>query len=149
MPHWKRQTDKSGTYATYPVGRVDLVGNHALGLYLRGPIIPKATAYSVKRPESGTIFTTRGASGAVTFTLPALAGSYGCYYRFINVVDQSMTIATAAATSYIVGINNATTGVNVAFSTGGEKIGAVVDVYSIGTKWIAVNCCKNTMTVGT
>jgi hypothetical protein len=149
MSHWKRQTDKLGTYATYPVGRVDLTGAHALGLYKRGPIIAKATAYSVETYMSGTIFTTRGASGAVTFTLPALAGSYGCYYRFINIVNQNMTIATDAATEFIVGFNNATTGVNVAFSTTSEKFGAVVDVYSIGTTWIAVNCCKNTMTVGT
>jgi hypothetical protein len=147
MSHWKRQTDKAGVYATYPVGRVDLVGNHALGLYQRGPIRAKATAYSVLRPESGTIFTTRGASGAVVFTLPALAGSYGCYYRFINLVNQDMTIGTAAAGEIIVGLNNATTGVSVAFSTSSEKIGAVVDVYSIGTQWIAVNCSKNTMTV--
>lgn len=98
--------------------------------------IPKATSYTVVAgTDSGTHFTTRGAAGAVTFTLPAVAK--GNRFRFTNEVDQNMTVTGPAST--LVTFNNAAA-TSVAVSTASQKIGATFDIVANdnGTKWIVL-----------
>ena len=55
----------------------------------------KASSYAVSMPaDSGTTFTTTGASGAVTFTLPTPSASIkGAHCYFFNTVDGSLWLA--------------------------------------------------------
>lgn len=106
----------------------------------------KAADYTVLQSDNGTLFTTLGASGAVTFTLPAIRAGYS--FGFLNMVDQNMTIASAGSNDNIVAPNDLTAD-SVAFSTSSEKIGALVWVFtnSAGTKWIVAKLCGNAMTI--
>lgn len=86
--------------------------------------------------SSGTVFTTRGAGGAVTFTLPAIVAQMaGHYYDFVGVANQTFTVAGAAGT--VVTFNNAAA-TSVACSTAGGKIGAKIRAICDGTSWILV-----------
>ena len=106
----------------------------------------KTANYTVVDQDNGTFFTTLGASGAVTFTLPAVASAKGQRYLFYNAVDQNMTVQSAAANGLIT-FNNAAAS-SVAFSTAGNKIGAAVEVIGIsGSKWLVRPSGANTMTV--
>ncbi len=101
-------------------------------------VVPKATSYTIKPPMDapGTVFTTRGASGAVTFTLPTPGRQLlGTWYEFLNVVDQNMAVAGALAT-----LNNAAAA-SVTVSTGSQKIGARIKATCVETasgtyKWL-------------
>lgn len=106
-------------------------------------IVSKAASYTCLAAESGTVFNTVGATGAVTFTLPAVAdGPY--QFRFINAVDQNM--AVAAPTDTLVTFNDATA-TSCTFSTAGNKIGAGLLVVCDGAKVYAFPSGANTMTV--
>ena len=108
-------------------------------------IVAKTAAYTVLPSESGTFFTTLGATAAVTFTLPAFAD--GLEYTFFNAVDQNMTVASGTADKMMV-INDIAAD-SVAFSSASEKIGGVVTVVSDGTYWFVQQHCTNTLTVST
>jgi len=58
------------------------------------PVVAKTADYVIQASDSGTDFTTRGATGAVNFTLPALQS--GLAFTFCAVAAQAMTITTAA-----------------------------------------------------
>lgn len=110
------------------------------------PVVQAKTAnYAVVAADNNTLFTTLGAAGAVTFTLPAPVR--GLRFRFFNAVDQAMTVAAAGA-GQIITFNNAAAA-SVAFSTAGNKIGASVEIIasSDGTKWLVLPNGANTMTV--
>lgn len=100
-------------------------------------IIVKAASYTV-RPDnpdlSGTIFSTRGASGAVTFTLPTLGTGLkvGWWCEFHNIVDQNMVV-TAASGKAICDGNAAATSLTA--STGSHKIGAKIRAEWDGNAW--------------
>lgn len=82
---------------------------------------------------SGTVFTTRGAGGAVTFTLPVITARLaGVFYDFLGVANQTFTVAGAAGT--VVTFNNAAAA-SVAASTAGGKIGAHMRAICDGTSW--------------
>ena len=105
----------------------------------------KTAAYSVVAADNFTMFDNVGAAGAVTFTLPTLANGY-CF-GFRVQADQSVTVASAEGTNMIA-LNNASAS-SVAFSTGGQKIGGAVMVFSNpgATKWIVVNESAGTNTI--
>lgn len=99
-------------------------------------IVPKTAAYTVKPgfDKSGTLFTTKGAGGAVIFTLPTLGSAQaGTYYEFHNAVDQTMTV-TAAAGKAICDGNAAAT--SLAASTANHKIGARIRAEWDGAAWL-------------
>ena len=110
----------------------------------------KTANYTVVAADAGTLFTTTGATGAVTFTLPALAAGLGPF-GFLNVVDQNMTVASAAGDD-IVALNDASAD-SLAFSTANQKIGGHLVFFcnAAGTKWYAINRSvgANTITVAT
>lgn len=102
-------------------------------------INPQTGNYQVLSPltaagdPSGTIFTNRGAAGAVTFTLPVISAAMaGVYYDFVGFANQTWAVAAAAAT--VCTFNNAAA-TSVTCSTAGAKIGAHIRAYCDGTSW--------------
>lgn len=100
----------------------------------RRTVTAKTADYTLTAADSGGVFTTTGAAGAVNFTLPAVATSTGFEYTFANTADQNITITAPAGT--LVAFNNAAA-TSIAFSTASEKIGAAVKVVCDGAKWVA------------
>ena len=120
------------------------VGSALLGGWKN--FLAKTSAYTVVNQDNGTLFTTLGAVGAVTFTLPAITASKGQRYGFYSAADQTMTVASAAAADLITFNNIAAS--SVAFSTGTEKIGGYVEVLGLdNNKWAVVAHGSNTLTV--
>jgi len=93
----------------------------------------KTADYTVKAYESGTLFTTRGAGGAVIFTLPT-AATAGLWFGFYNVANQNMTVTAGTADTMVV-INDATAD-SISFQTANLKIGGMFEVFSDGTGWL-------------
>jgi hypothetical protein len=108
-------------------------------------IIVKTASYTITPNDFGYVFTTRGATGAVTFTLPA-AGSVnnGEWVLFVNVANQNMTIA--GADEGIVCFNDATADA-IAYSTTNEKIAGAFLAISDGSSWFVVPFSMETQTV--
>lgn len=97
----------------------------------------KTAAYTVLASESGTFFSTEGATAAVTFTLPApTAVSAGTFYFFYNAEDIDMTVASGTA-DLMVAFNDVAAD-SVAFSTTSEKVGSGLLVVGDGAKWFAL-----------
>lgn len=94
---------------------------------------PKTADYTVKVYESGTLFTTRGASGAVEFTLPATP-SRGLHYGFYCAANQNLKV-TAGTADTMVAVNDLTAD-SVAFDTASLKIGGMIEVFGDGTGWL-------------
>lgn len=100
-------------------------------------IVAKTVDYTVTGLEPcGTIFTTRGAAGAVNFTLPVASVKFtGLWYRFKNVVDQNMTVTSNPADTLVV--DGDLTADSLAASTASHKIGAEIEAFCDGTSWFA------------
>ena len=108
-------------------------------------IVVKTASYTITSADFGTVFTTRGATGAVTFTLPAAASkNKGEWVLFANVVDQNMIVA--GADEGIVTFNDLTAD-SIAFQTASEKIGGAFLAISDGTSWAVVPLATETQTV--
>jgi hypothetical protein len=94
-------------------------------------IVPKTASFTLdpNSVPSGTRFTNRGAVGAVTCTLPTLLNTaapwVGYYVEFFGVADQNIAFAATTAT-YGVTFNNAAA-TSLTASTGGQKIGALLE----------------------
>lgn len=101
------------------------------------PISAKTGDYTVTVSDLGKIFTTRGAAGAVTFTLPAVSSSIptGVSTLFYNVADQDMIVAGTAGE--LVTFNDAAAN-SVAFSTSAEQIGGCLEAVCDGTSWLII-----------
>lgn len=105
-------------------------------------VIAKTADYTIVDPftagggdASGTIFTNRGAAGAVIWTLPApVPRLAGCTYEFLGVAGQNQTIRTATVDT-LIGKNDLTAD-SVAMSTAGELIGAHARAVCDGTSWV-------------
>lgn len=101
---------------------------------LQRRVVPKAASYTIVPPmdSPGTTFTNKGAVGAINFTLPAATRALlGWYYRFKVVVDQSVTIVTATADTMLV--FNDLAADSLAVSTGGQKLGALMEAECVET----------------
>ncbi len=105
----------------------------------------KTANYTLVATDNYSRFDNVGATGAVTFTLPAIANGY--YFGFSGVVNQNIIVASFE-TGNIVALNTATAN-SVAFQTSGQIIGANFIVYSnaAGTKWFVQNESAGVCTV--
>jgi hypothetical protein len=97
--------------------------------------VTKTAAYTVLAKETGTWFTTTGATAAVTFTLPAISDGPYIFY-FVAVADFGMTV-TAATADTLLTFNDAAAD-SVAFSTASEIMGSLVIVGCDGTTVFAI-----------
>jgi len=95
----------------------------------------KTADYTVVAADSGTIFTTTGATAAINFTLPAISDGPFIFY-FVNGADQNLTV-TAATADTIVTFNDLAAD-SLAYSTASEKIGGAIMVFSDGTTLFAL-----------
>lgn len=109
----------------------DYLGNRWAGTKV---VIAKTADYTVLTTDNGAIFTNQGASGAVNFTLPAIAR--GLHYQFCCEADQSLTITAATADTLVV-FNDAAAD-SIAFSTSSEKVGGWFEIFANAdaTKWL-------------
>lgn len=119
---------------------------------LESRVVHKTAAYTISplTDRAGTLFTTRGAAGAVAFTLPLIAqGQYvGYWVEFLNVVDQNLSIV-APAVDTLIALNDLAAD-SVAFSTAGQKIGARAVAQWDGFQWSVANqSVGHTLTVTT
>ena len=113
-------------------------------------VIAKTANYTVKATESGSIFTTQGATGPVVFTLPATTGCDGLEFIFYNCEDVDMTV-TAGTVDTMTAINDVAAD-SVKFGTTSLKIGGGVWVFGDGTNVHAMvmpGQATQTVTVGT
>lgn len=106
-------------------------------------VVRKSADAAVTSADNGVQFV---ATGAVTFTLPAVAN--GLAFRFVQTTDNALTISGSAN---IVHKGNAAAN-SVAFTTSGEKIGSQVLVEGMyvsanSLKWVVTNLGGTTATV--
>lgn len=92
----------------------------------------QAIDYSVLAADSGK---THIATAAVNYTLPAVAGTAGCWWRFYQTVDENLVITAPANT--MVAPNDATA-TSITFGTTAEQIGVCCEVFSDGTLYYAI-----------
>jgi hypothetical protein len=109
------------------------------GIYV---VNPQAASYTVLAGDNNTTFTTTGATGAVTFTLPTC--QRGLRFRFFNKVAQNMIISAPANTLIAMGAANYTT---ATYSTSGQLIGAACEVIAdeAGANYMFFNLSPNTV----
>lgn len=108
-------------------------------------IVVKTASYTLTPDDFGTVFTTRGASGAVTFTLPTVASEYkGSWALFANVADQNMFVA---GTDEELVIFNDLTADSIGFATSSEKIAGALLAICDGTSWIVLPIATETQTI--
>jgi hypothetical protein len=96
----------------------------------------KTANYTVTLGDADVLFTTRGAAGTVTFTLPTVALK-GLRYGFYNVANQNMIVAAGTADTLTV-FNNAEAD-SAAFQTTSQKVGGFMEVIGDGTTWLLIN----------
>lgn len=97
--------------------------------------LAKTASYTITEDDFGRTLTTRGATGAVTFTLPTpTQDDDGAHIRIFNAVDQNMVVDCATSGSIIALDNDAAD--SVTFSTTSQKIGACADIVCDGTSWL-------------
>lgn len=94
-------------------------------------VVAKTSAYTVNANESGTFFTTYGATAAVTFTLPAVAS--GLIYFFSSAADVAMTVAAGTAET-MVAYNNVAAD-SIALGTASKIVGGIIVAVCDGTYW--------------
>lgn len=127
----------------------DAVGSYAP--YKWQQVYAKTADYTVVAADNGKLFTTKGAGGAVNFTLPAPSASLkGFNVGFMSEADQNMTITSGTADTLV--CFNDLAADSVAVSTAGGKIGAMFEVVlnSDGTKWLVIpHLSGHTLTVAT
>jgi hypothetical protein len=96
----------------------------------------KTVAYTVTTSESGVIFTDRGATVAVNFTLPVNSTvPIGFDVTFYGVSAYGFTVTCSPADT-IVGLNNAAAD-TVTCTTTSLMIGAAVRLIWDGVSWLA------------
>ena len=109
-------------------------------------VVAKIADYTVAVGDSGKLFTTVGATGTVTFTLPAASATFTGYDLYIVCgAAQTLTVATATADT-LVTLNDAAAD-SVSLSTASEKIGGGFHVFCDGTLWFALPLTEETQTI--
>lgn len=109
------------------------IGGLAKGVY--ETIEAKTAAYQMVPGDVGKILTNRGASGAVTMTLPDKDDiPAGWNVRVFVVADQNVVIASTEGDN-IIAFNEADAD-SIAFQTAGDLIGSALEVVWDGTSFL-------------
>lgn len=99
-------------------------------------VVVKTSSYTLTPSDFGSVFTTRGATTTVTFTLPTAGDTNkGDWVLFISVADQHMTVA--GDSNGLVVFNDLTAD-NIGYGTASELIGGAFLAISDGTSWIVL-----------
>lgn len=102
-------------------------------------ISAKTASYQVVPDDIGTTFTNRGASGAVTLTLPAVANvQTGWWIEVFVVANQSVVIASSGSSDNLVTFNDAGAD-SITINTSAERIGFASRIVFDGTGWLCFN----------
>lgn len=101
-------------------------------------VIAKVAAYTCLVSESGSIFTTFGATAAVTFTLPAIDAGNGDGWILFFYAGADFALTVAAETVDTLSTYNDATADSVAFQTGSQIMGGAFAVISDGTQVFAI-----------
>jgi len=97
-------------------------------------IVAKVAAYQVVPRDIGKLFTNRGATASITFTLPAIADlTAGWWCEFYGISATGFVISAPAGK--LVALNNAAAG-TLTMTTTSRIIGAVVRVEFDGTSFL-------------
>jgi hypothetical protein len=118
------------------------------GNVISGQIIKaKTAAYTVTAAESGVFFTNRGATVAITFTLPAVTGlPIGTYFEFYGSNQYGFTVASNGSLDNINAVNDQTAD-SLTATTTSLIIGAWCKVIWDGTAWLSIRGAGNTFAV--
>lgn len=136
----KLNGDTASAYMLWDQSADELVlsGVAKLGSY-RVKTVTATGAVGVTAAQSGAYFY---ATGAATFTLPALAD--GLIFTFMNLTDANMAI-TSPGDNMIYKNDTVTT---VTYSTANEKLGAMCQVVCNGTNYYLLDMCPPSFAVG-
>lgn len=105
----------------------------------------KTASYTCTQADSGKLFTNRGDTDAITFTLPAVSSTFtGVSYRFLCVADFDFAVASTADEMVTFNCNAAT---SVKLGTTSEKIGGGFEAVCDGTSWLVFPLTEETQTV--
>lgn len=107
-----------------------------MGYRIDRRVVAKTADYTINAvvDKSGQVFTNEGAAGAVIFTLPQPnLALRGCFYEFLSIADQDVTVKTATADT--LRTKNDAAADSLAASTTNEKIGALMRAICDGSKW--------------
>lgn len=112
----------------------DLVGNR----FGWRDVVAKTADYTVVTADRDTIFTNRGAAGAVNFTLPAIAK--GLKYLFYCEAAQDLTITAATADTLVAFNDLAADSVTIDQNTNSKQIGGALMVVANdnASKWLVI-----------
>jgi hypothetical protein len=109
-------------------------------------ITVKAASYTLLPEDNGKLFTTRGATGAVTYTLPAITAiQSGWNATFFNIADQDMIVASGEGDN-MVAINDAAAD-SVAYSSTSQQIGGGFYIVFDGTSFLVMPFLSSDATV--
>lgn len=97
-------------------------------------VVAKTADYTVVEGDNNTLFTTRGAAGAVNFTLPATPKK-GLRFAFYNAANQNLTV-TAGTADTLVAINDLAAD-SISLETADLKIGGMIEIFGDGTGWLS------------
>lgn len=98
----------------------------------------KTASYTVTVDENGTLFTNRGATAAITFTLPLNSSTpIGTWFEFYGVSATGFTVASNPADTIVT--KNDATADSITMTTTSLIIGAAVKVVWDGTGWLEYN----------
>lgn len=104
----------------------------------------KTAAYAITPADWGKLFTNRGATGSVTFTLPAVSAvQSGFYVDFFVAADQDVVIASTA--DQMITFNDIDANA-ITWSTSSEKLGNAATMICDGTSWLAILHTEETAT---
>ena len=110
--------------------------NNVIDSIRTSPVLAKTANHTITADEakSGTIFTNRGASGTVAFTLPAASSALeGAKILLVSLVAQVISVETPVADTLI------TMGDAAADKLAAPgSIGAEIECWCDGTSWIAL-----------
>ncbi len=110
-------------------------------------IVNKTASYRMVPEDVGTLFTNRGAGGAVTFTLPIttdIVSGWWCEV-FACVLAQNLVLATYNSLDDLTTFNDLTAD-SITFSTSSEIAGASVRAVWDGTGWLCFLMTQETQT---
>src|ERR1043165_3058576 len=99
----------------------------------------KTASYTVTIAESGVWFTNRGATAAITFTLPDTskgAVPIGTRYYFFGISATGFTVSTNASSTDTIVTKNDAAADSITCTTTALMIGAMVHVIWDGTSWL-------------